>query len=382
MFAVTVATGIGYLGANVMPMWLGALMDSMALGPEQAGRMGGAELLSGAVAALLVAPMAGRISRRRLATIACACAAAGYALSALAGSYAMLALIRMATGFFCGIVLAAGNAAAAGARDPDRVYAAVGFFAGVAASLIIVIVGYASGAGGFAGIFLLLTGVVLIAIPVLRWLPESVAKQQATASATTRLSSQPLFTLAAVLLLSISGQGLWAFTERIGDAIGLETEQIGWWISVSSLSGLGSAAFAAWLGTRLGRTFPITVAIALSGYSQWILVNANTEVAYIVALFGWGLALNFWFPFVMGLLAELDRGGRWTVVSGAVAMFGIAVGPWVAGRLQEESPDHGLATLLVGCAVAALLLLLPVSISFDRLAGRGSESDPAVAGID
>jgi MFS family permease len=124
------------------------------------------------------------------------------------------------------------------------------------------------------------------------------------------------------------------------------------------------------------------VAIALSGSSQWILVNANTEAAYIVALFGWGLALNFWFPFVMGLLAELDRGGRWTVVSGAVAMLGIAIGPWVAGRLQEQSPDHGLATLMVSCAVAALLLLLPVSIAFDRLAGRGSESDPTVARID
>jgi len=382
MFAVTVATGIGYLGANVMPMWLGALMDSLSLGPEQAGRVGSAELLAGAVACLFIAPLAGRISRRRLAMIACACAAAGYALSTLASTYATLTSIRMATGFFCGIVLAAGNAAAAGARDPDRVYAAVGFFAGAAASVIIVIVGYASGAGGFAGIFLLLTGVVLIAIPVLRWLPKSVAKQQVTASATTRLSLQPLCTLAAVLLLSISGQGLWAFTERIGDVIGLETEQISWWISVSSLSGLGSAAFAAWLGTRLGRTFPITVAIALSGSSQWILVNANTEAAYIVALFGWGLALNFWFPFVMGLLAELDRGGRWTVVSGAIAMFGIAIGPWVAGQLLEQSPDHGLAKLLVGCAVAALLLLLPVSIAFDRLAGRGSEFDPAVAGVD
>jgi predicted MFS family arabinose efflux permease len=70
------------------------------------------------------------------------------------------------------------------------------------------------------------------------------------------------------------------------------------------------------------------------------------------------------------------------VVSGAVAMFGIAIGPWVAGQLLEQSPDHGLATLLVGCAVAALLLLLPVSIAFDRLAGRGSEFDPAVAGVD
>jgi MFS family permease len=243
-------------------------------------------------------------------------------------------------------------------------------------------VGYASGSGGVPSIFLLLTGVVLIAIPVLRWLPESVAPQQVTASATARLSSKPLFALAAVLLLSISGQGLWAFSERIGDSIGLETEQIGWWISVSSLSGLASAAFAAWLGTRLGRTFPITLAIALSGSSQWILANADTEAAYVVALFGWGLALNFWFPFVMGLLAELDRGGRWTVVSGAVAMLGIAIGPWVAGQLQEQWPDHGLATLLVGCAAAALALLLPVSIAYDRLAGRGFESDPAVAGVD
>ena len=224
--------------------------------------------------------------------------------------------------------------------------------------------------------------VVLFAMPVLGWLPENVAAQEVVPSVTARLSPKPLVALAALFLLSISGQGLWAFTERIGSAIGMETERIGWWISLATLSGLTSAALATWLGTRLGRTVPIALAITLSGSAQWTLVNAGSETVYVAAQILWSLAFFFWAPFVMGLLAELDRGGRWTVVAGAVTMLGVAFGPWIAGQLQQRWPDNGLPALLVGCAVMGLLLLLPVTITLDRAAGRLPKRNPAVAGID
>jgi DHA1 family inner membrane transport protein len=376
MFAVTAATGVGYLSADAMPMWLGAVMESLALGPEQAGRVGSAELLAGAVASLFIAPLAARIPRRRIALIACACVAAGYAFSAYASSYVALGLFRVATGFSFGIVVAAGNAAAAGARDPDRIFAGVAFFAGLAASVVLVLVGYMAESQGPTGIFLLLAGIVLIAMPVLLWLPASVAEQEVMPSATTRLSLMPLATLAALFLLSVSGQGLWAFTERIGSAIGLGTERIGWWISLANLAGLASAALATWMGTRVGRTVPIALAITLSGSAQWTLVNASSETVYVVAQTAWALAFFFWAPFVMGSTAELDRGGRWTVVAGAVTMLGVATGPWIAGQTLERWQNDGLSALLVGCAVTGLLLLLPVMIKLDRGAGHFAKSTP------
>ena len=111
-------------------------------------------------------------------------------------------------------------------------------------------------------------------------------------------------------------------------------------------------------------------------------MNAGSEIVYVAAQIAWSLSFFFWAPFVMGLLAELDRGGRWTVVAGAVTMLGVAFGPGIAGQLQERWPDHGLSALLLGCAVMGLLLLLPVTITLDRATGRLPKRNPAVAGID
>ena len=386
MIAVTAATGVGYLGANMMPMWLGPVMDGMSIGPERAGRLGSAELLAGMLGSLAVAPLIGRLPRRRLALVACAFVAAGYALSATIDSYLTLALTRAATGFCCGVVLAAGNAAAAGARDPDRVFAAMGFFGGLAASGILLSLGYVTGSHGYAGIFALLTLVVIVSLLPLAWMPErgevpSLAELpgeqpgEAIYSTLATPTLAPLATLGGLLLLSISGQGMWAFTERIGIGIGLESERIGLWISLATLAGLPSAALAAVIGTRFGRMIPLAIAIVVSSGSQWILASATSESVYVISQITWALGFFLWTPVVLGTAAALDRGGRWTVAAGAITMFGVAVGPWSAGQLLEYFPASGLATLVVGCAIGGLTLLLPVTFTLDRQASP-AVSDP------
>jgi len=149
---------------------------------------------------------------------------------------------------------------------------------------------------------------------------------------------------------------------------------------VASLSGLATAALAAWLGTRLGRAIPIGLALMVSGSAQYTLVNASSETVYVTAYIAWNLAFDLWTPFVMGTLAALDRGGRWTVAGGAITMLGAATGPWVAGQLLERWPDRGLSVLVVSCAATALLLLTPVTIALDRAAGRFAAREAALAG--
>jgi hypothetical protein len=68
----------------------------------------------------------------------------------------------------------------------------------------------------------------------------------------------------------------------------------------------------------------------------------------------------------MGAAAALDRDGRWTVAGGAITLFGVAIGPGIAGELIERWPETGLLTLVVGCAVVGLPLLLSVTIPLDR----------------
>jgi hypothetical protein len=58
------------------------------------------------------------------------------------------------------------------------------------------------------------------------------------------------------------------------------------------------------------------------------------------------------------------------VAAGAISLFGVAVGSWIAGQQLERWADTGPSALLVGCAATGLLLPLPVTIALDRVARR------------
>ena len=131
---VLAAISLGYLGANTMPLWLGPVIDGFGLGSQQAGLLGSAELFAAALALIVVAPLVAGIPRRRLAFAAGTLVLLGYWLSAEVETYAGLVGVRVLTGFCAGIVLATGNASAAGGRDPDRIFAAVALIAGVIGS--------------------------------------------------------------------------------------------------------------------------------------------------------------------------------------------------------------------------------------------------------
>jgi predicted MFS family arabinose efflux permease len=363
MLGVLAATGVGASGANMMPILLGAVTDAWALDPGAAGLLGTLELVAGALGSLAIAPRAAAVSRRRLALGAGALAATGYLLSAAAGGYASLAFVRVATGVCCGLALAAGNAAAAGARDPDRLFALVYVLGGTAVTVVIWTMQFAVAPWGYRGGFALL-GLLCVAVVPLYWLLPDVARPAPDAGRAAHATPAALATLGGILLISICGQGVWAFTERIGVRVGLELGEIAGVLALANLLGcwLGSG-FAALLGTRFGRTAPLGTSIAALGWSQWLLVNAASPAAYQAAQIAWGFAFYVAMPYVMGLAAALDRQGRWTVAAGGVSILGAALGPAAAGLAMQYGGFSGLGWLSVVCIALALLLFVPVSWS-------------------
>ena len=109
--AVVGTSSIGGMGANSMPIWLGAVIDGLAIDNQLGGVLGSIELIAGALGSLWVVPRTGTLSMRRLALFGAVVGGVGYILSAGAESYLQLALTRFAVGVFCGLVSAAGSAA-------------------------------------------------------------------------------------------------------------------------------------------------------------------------------------------------------------------------------------------------------------------------------
>jgi predicted MFS family arabinose efflux permease len=345
---------------NVMPLLLGSLVDGLGLDEADAGVLGSLELGGLAAASLILAPRVDRISRRDLAVRGAIAACAGHALSALTGSFWILALARFVAGLGEGATIAAANSAAASARDPDRLFAESAVLGGLLAAAALVALPYAIEPWGHPGGFGAIAGLSIVCLPPLLWLPALLGKGAPKRAPLTR-KRLGFATLAAVFLFSVAQGAIWAFSERIGIAVGLSREEVGLALGVTTLAGLAGGVVAAVLGTRKGRAAPLALGLGANVVATWMVVIAGSVELYLAGLLAWGVAFYFALPFLLGAAAALDPLGRWTAAAAGVSAVGLALGPSGAGLMVSASGYPALGGFVIACGLAAALLILPVA---------------------
>jgi predicted MFS family arabinose efflux permease len=346
-------------------MLLGSLVDGFGVGEAGAGALGSLELGGLAASSLVLAPRVGRVSRRRLAIWGALWACAGHGFSALADSFSILALARLVAGLGEGAAIAAANSAAASARDPDRLFAKASVLGGLIAAAILVVLPYAIEPWGHLGGFGAVAGISALCVPFLLWLPALPG----SASAAGGLPGRNLLgiaTLGAILLFSAAQGAIWAFSERIGIAIGFSREEVGLALGVTTLAGLVGGVIAAVLGTRGGRALLLTVGLGANVVTTWMVVMAGSSELYLAGLFFWSVAFYFALPYLLGTAAALDSLGRWAAAAAGASAVGMALGPGVAGLLVSDSGYPALAGSVIACGVGAAVLILPAARAADR----------------
>ena len=117
LFGIGFGMFLGVLSANSIPVMIGALMDGLAVNEAEVGLLGTVELLAVALGALAAAPMAGKVSNRRLAVFGCLFAITAQFLSAAAGGLYLLAGLRVIAGAGLGLAYAAAAMAGRGHRE-------------------------------------------------------------------------------------------------------------------------------------------------------------------------------------------------------------------------------------------------------------------------
>lgn len=356
---------------NVMPLLLGSLVDGLGLGEADAGLLGTLELGGLAAASLILAPRVDRISRRDLAIRGAIAACVGHGLSALTDSFSMLALARLVAGLGEGATIAAANAAAASARDPDRLFAEAAVLGGLLAAAMLVALPYAIEPWGHPGGFGAVAGISVACLPALFWLPAR-AGQGGDQGRTLTRRLLGYATLAAVFLFSVAQGAIWAFSERIGIGVGLSQKEVGLALGVTTLAGLAGGVAAAALGTRKGRAIPLALGLGANVVATWMVVFAGSVALYLWGLLAWGIAFYFALPFLLGTAAALDRLGRWAAAAGGVSAVGIALGPSAAGGMVSAWGYPAFGGFVIACGLAAALLVLPVARAESRAGERSS----------
>ncbi|MFZ3285438.1 MAG: MFS transporter [Telluria sp.] len=364
MAAFSSAYGIGLLAMLVLPFMISSTMNGLHIDEAQAGLLGTAEFLAVMLASLAVSPFIGRIPRRTIAVIGACLAIGGNVASVFQGSYEVLLFLRPVVGFGCGLALAAGNATVANADNPEKLAAQMSVLFVVLMVLAMEVFSRISDSWGFAGVYGALAVFMLCLAGFLFKLPQ---RANATLRATKEhphahrglFSAVSLLMLVAMFAFALRDTMMWAFAERIGQAAGYSTEQLGSLFSIQAVLGIAGPMLASVIGGRNGLKRPAMLGIVMTGIVTFtILQSSNAKLPYTIGVLFISGTYFYALSYLTAVAAELDVEGRVVAASGGFLVAGVAIGPAVSGFLIVHGGYDLASWVNSGIVVLTLLLLL------------------------
>ncbi|MEM7503466.1 MAG: MFS transporter [Pseudomonadota bacterium] len=366
---------LGQLGYYAQTQLFGPVMERYGLDEATVGLMMSQEVMAYALTAILLAGPVTRFPRARIALLGGAIVFLSNIVSGNTESFEVLRITRMLAGFGAGMIGAAGTAAAASSVNPQRVFAIVSVSWGVVAAIPPILIPYATVPFGAMGGYFALGAAALLISPLFYWLPDPPQDVEAGADTAELASLSPLqrvaerlgvrdapykgFAIAALAALFIyeTGQGsIQVFLEQFGLRAGLDELRVGEVLGFASFVGLSGGVIAAWLANRFGNLWPALIGIALNVVVAASLALWTNAVAFAALYVCWNATFYFVVPYILGIMSEMDRKGRWAVATDAVWWLGAAPGPAVGGYVVATAGFPGLAGLVVTLGIVAIVI--------------------------
>jgi MFS family permease len=171
------------------------------------------------------------------------------------------------------------------------------------------------------------------------------------------LGVSAVLVLSAMFIYAVAEQAIWQFSFELTMDAGIAMDDTRWILGFTTLMGLVGGAFAAWLGLRMGRIFPLVAGSLCSATGQSIWIAASDTGTLWAGGMLWGFGFYFVSPYQMGLAAAIDRRGRVAVLAGGLLNLGYGLGPTLGGRIRQYQVDHDLDRLILIIAIAGMTLL-------------------------
>jgi len=346
----------GGLTAGVSPLAVGAFVDDLGFTEAAAGSLVTFEMTAMCVAAMLLANLISRTSRRKWAYIGAVVTVIGQSVSTYCFDFQTLTIIRIVTGLGEGTCFATASAAAAGAAEPDRLFAQVMFFQMILWGILLAVLPVVILSYGCAGLFWTLALLTVMAMPCMAWLPDLDMIQKNRQKGRTPHMKTGIMTMMAFSVISVTGSAVWSLSERIGLKTGLNLKAVGMILGIATIAGIAGSGAAAWLGIRWGRRLPLFFGIGASTFAMVMIAAIYEPISFTTNQVIWGVAYAFMTPYMMGVAAALDPLGRWTATASGVTIGASALGPIIGGMLI----GWGLALVSGLSGIFTFVLLLPV----------------------
>ena len=357
MLSASIASTIGGLPFNSLPVMLGSMADSFALDPKAVGLMGSI-CFAGYLLGTLGAPFWINRLNWRVLTVASAIGTAGsFALSSQVEDLTTLYVVWALIGFFASTMTCLGMRVLSDLPNKVRAFGVrQGVELSVTAAVLFALPPLVIASYKYPGAALALAGVVALLGLSAFWVPPHALAPASRMQAGLRSVNSRAWLCLAVLFVFLTGNiALWAFLERIGVAIPVAAAEMGVVFAVLKLLG-GVAAFSvAAVGDRAGQRAPYVVVLVGVAAGLALLAGANGFLLFAFGAWIW----EFWFTcgcvFQAALVARHDDSGRAVVLIPAVFALGSMVGPGFAGYLVAGGSYAPLLWLALAATLVPVL---------------------------
>ena len=314
--AILAMTVLGIIGANmvlILPVVIGALVDTLGLTSRQAGMIATAEFIGMAAANLAIAAVVHRWNRRTLGISMLALMIAANLSSVFTSGFAVLFVTRIIAGLSEGALVALMTAGVVSTRAPDRIFGAFLVANLSFAAISFTIIPKILESWGTSGAFAWLAGLALIGMSIVHWFPAFAGSQGEqsgeAAPGSDKIALIPAaLGLAAMFSFFLCIGAVWPYMERIGVVLGLSVETVGERLAGGSIAGIVGAAMVAWLGIRLGRTLPLAIGTVSLAACLLLLSYGNNVFFIVILIFMWAWIVTL--SYLTGAMSILDPLGR------------------------------------------------------------------------
>jgi len=368
--AYALMLGVGTLVYNVLPVFLGAAADSLALSHGQTGFLGSAHLLGFGGMPVTTPLWIHRLCRRRVACVASLFSVIAFLSCALCPTFGVLLVASVVSGMAGGVLFSLSMLGLGEAQNNERAFAVGQTVAVLLAAICVwtmptlVILRW-----GFGGVALELAAVEFAVACFAPWflLTRPRAVDSSGLPDRTRRSTQliPVFTaMVGFGFYCLGLAGLWSFLERIGKDAGLSPLVVANAFSIDKIMVLLVCVLTLWQANHLGRRLPLIISCGGMILATLMLAAFRGPLPYIVAVSTFGVFWAYGFPFQASIITTADRHGRYASLVPAFIGAGSTMGPVVAGMAVSDGSYANVYILVsVSCVIGTALLLLPAQLT-------------------
>ena len=346
----------------VLPIMVGAMVDSFGLSESAAAYSASFNFVGGALVAIPIALRVHHLNLRTLLIVGLVLAALGDLLSAYTANQEFVFLVmRFVAGVGQGIAYTAVVTAIARLAVPDRAYGLFMMFQFALSALGLYLLPSVVNAIGAEGMYLGLAAIEVAAILLAPCVSRDIVatkSDEANIELKTILKWVAVLALIATVLFEAANTAQFAFIERIGVDIALDDNQIGTALGLASIIAVPASFAVVWLGPQFGRLKPTIFAVALGVSGLLLLLVTNSYATYFAASTLLAICWAFGLPYFQSILAELDHKGSVAAAGSFAVTIGEAIGPAMGASQADSGVFDGviwLSIVLFGLSIALVL---------------------------